>query len=186
MRRRPGPDHTFTDVMILFFIRSQARSGYDIRKMLADERVAAWVQITPATVYQSLHRLEEDGFVTSKEKQEGNFPAKTMYRITSKGVEFHDGKVEEFLASGSRETSAFRVGLSCAAFLPIKNVVVAMKTRCAELAKTLRWVEDRLANYSELGGMQFPEWIHLAREKELLKTEIAWLDEFSNHYAERK
>jgi DNA-binding PadR family transcriptional regulator len=186
MRRRPGPDHTFTDVMILFFIRGQGRSGYDIRKLLAHERVASWVQITPATIYQSLRRLEEDGFVTSKEQQAGNYPAKTIYRITKKGVAFHDNKVEEFLASDRRETPAFRVGLSCAAFLPVKKAVAAMKKRCVELGRQLQWIEDRLKNYSRLGGMQFPEWIHLAREKDLLKAEIAWLDEFSNHYAERK
>lgn len=175
-----------TDVIVLYFVRERAVSGYDIRKLIANERVIKWVPVSPVTIYQSLRRLEEYGFVSAAEAREGAYPAKTVYTATPAGISFHDTQVERFLGDGERNGRSFTIGLSCASRLPVPKVVAAMRLRIARLHQHLDYVTDRLDNYRLLGGFMFPEWIHLAREKDLLKAEIAWLEEFAEHYAERK
>lgn len=173
-----------TDVTILFFIREHPASGYDIRKMIAHDRVYRWIQVSPATIYGSLRRLETQGLVTAAASRLGNYPSKTLYAITPAGIAFYNAQVELFLQDGERESRLVGIGLSCARLLPAATVTAALRVRAGRLREHLDWVKHRLDHYPELGGMQFPEWIHLARAKKLLNAEIAWTEDFANRYAE--
>lgn len=175
-------DGVLTDVTILFFLREHAVSGYDIRKMIAHERVYRVIQISPATIYESLRRLETYGFVSAQEERMGNYPSKTVYAITQAGKDFHDERVEQYLQVGEQDSRQFTIGISCAAYLPPAMVKAALLVRVAKLQEQYTWTDQRLAKYPTLGGMQFPEWIHLVRARDLLRAEIAWTQEFAKRY----
>jgi DNA-binding PadR family transcriptional regulator len=60
--------------------------GHQIRRMAELERADFWGQVKVSSLYVALRRMEEEGLIEAVERtQEGRFPARTVYAITSDG-----------------------------------------------------------------------------------------------------
>jgi DNA-binding PadR family transcriptional regulator len=60
--------------------------GYNIKKLIADQ-LSDFTQIKLPTIYYHLGKMEADGLLTSNSEKGGLRPEKTIYSITTKGLE---------------------------------------------------------------------------------------------------
>ena len=60
--------------------------GHVIRRRVEIERAEFWGKVKVSSLYAALHRMEEEGLIEAVEtRQEGRFPARTVYAITDEG-----------------------------------------------------------------------------------------------------
>src|SRR5215510_3102352 len=60
--------------------------GHEIRRRVEIERAEFWGKVKVSSLYAALHRMEEEELIEAVEtRQEGRFPARTVYAITEEG-----------------------------------------------------------------------------------------------------
>jgi DNA-binding PadR family transcriptional regulator len=75
------------DILVLSIIRNrEGISGYEISQEINEKFKPMW-RASPGTIYPLLNRLDEKGFVETKEFIDENNRQKKIYRITIQGVE---------------------------------------------------------------------------------------------------
>jgi transcriptional regulator len=72
------------DLIVLGLIRGRAVHGYGIATAL-DERSGGQLQVEDAALYQALHRLERQGYVTAEWGASENNRRARYYTLTPKG-----------------------------------------------------------------------------------------------------
>jgi len=66
--------------------RNGPMHGHQMRRAAQTDRTDMWSEVKPGALYQALHRMAQDGSIEAvRVEQEGNRPARTIYRITEEG-----------------------------------------------------------------------------------------------------
>ena len=97
-----------SDIFILGILSCKNLSGYDIYKFIEKKADASgsWLKLNKSTVYNTLSRMESEGFVETIERvASNNRPTKSIYRLTPPGREH----LRELLLSNSRSLPGFFV-----------------------------------------------------------------------------
>ena len=129
------------DLVLLGLLKESPKHGYEI-KQVVDERMQRIARITSGTVYYTLRKLEEKGFVTKTRARSGRRPEKYVYEITSSGEdEFARLHRESFFAPDNFY-SAFNAGLYFIRYADFNEVLEAIDTRVKELNEVLTVIAD--------------------------------------------
>jgi len=73
--------------IVLLLLAQGPRTGYEIIKEIKDLFADVGVSASPGTIYPILRRLEEEGYLESREEPHGG-RQRRVYMITEKGIEF--------------------------------------------------------------------------------------------------
>jgi len=84
-RRSPELEGMVSSLIALFCVYEIPLSGYGIRAKLKTWRIGEYLSISPSTIYRSLTKLEEDGFLAARVERKGRYPSARVYRITAAG-----------------------------------------------------------------------------------------------------
>ncbi len=166
-----------SELMLLFFLyEDEAHSGYSLKQIVQRTRLQEWLPISSMTVYQSLKRLSERGFITGASERNGAYPERTVYTITQEGKDFLDSTIRSELEKYERDYFKFDVCVALSSFVPTREKVVSAKRRIKLLSQRLRQVKGDLENYKTgFYHSPFPGWLLLDHEIAHLKSEISWL-----------
>ncbi len=75
-------------LILLGLLRSGARYGYQLHRMLQEERYRDWAGVPVASLYRELARLADAGLIERVGVQAaGGRPARVLYRLTAAGEE---------------------------------------------------------------------------------------------------
>jgi DNA-binding PadR family transcriptional regulator len=74
--------------IILDLLREHPKHGYEIMKDI-EEKVGGFYAASPGSVYPTLQMLEDQGYLTSEQKE-----GKKVYQITDEGKKYLDGNKE--------------------------------------------------------------------------------------------
>jgi DNA-binding PadR family transcriptional regulator len=154
---------------ILGFLSEEPRSGYDLKRAI-DDRLEDLLEITQGTIYYTLKRLEQKGWVRGTVSRRGRRPERRTYRLTPAGQKAFVGLLEEAAFRKERFVSAFDVALYFAPRLPMATVLRAVDQRLGDLQRTrgaIRALEGRFP-------ARWPFHLYYLREK---AKELADLDE---------
>jgi DNA-binding PadR family transcriptional regulator len=149
------------------------RSGYELAK-LAEQSIAYLWTPSRSQIYKVLPRLVAAGFAGMQEVEQRGRPDKTLYEITSDGLEALRGWLEEVEEepAGGRVVFALKLFLCDFASPP---------TALAHLAAYRRFLERRLESYERLEARAesppgYPEHV-LQHGLARVRATLAWIDE---------
>ena len=160
-------------------LKDEARSAYEIKRLLQAWNVHEYIPVSATTVYNALARLADDGYVKSAQKKRGNYPTSTVYQITSSGAALYRQIVHE-------ETKFTSSAYAASLFLG----TTAYVSRSERRTIARKWQEDARAKINELTdriedtaqggiyGKPFPEWLLMDHERHMLAAEIEWFDSY--------
>lgn len=156
-------------LLVLGMLRMQDMHGYQIADVI-ESHFGDGVHIKKPTMYDTLRRLEEEGFVSSREEQEGNRPVRTVYHLTDEGESEFSDLLGESMRTYDAPYSFGDVGL-----MFIDTLSDAQKI---ELLTVRREQLDTIAR-GHVPGDDHGGTMSLANERiaRHLETEIAWLDD---------
>lgn len=98
------------DSIVLKMVSKKAMYGYEIIKVVNQETKNAF-EWKEGTLYPCLHRLENEGFITSEWITEGSSRPRKYYSITKKGIGVMQEKVAEWNTFAKSVNALLLVGI---------------------------------------------------------------------------
>jgi len=161
-------------LIILGLLRDQELHGYELKKIL-EEEMGDWARVAVGSIYFALDKLAEDGLIEDRgTRQEGNRPAKTVYRVTKAGKAEFLRLLRETWTTEERQSFDLDAGLAFMDALPQDEIAGYLRARVEELEAKIKGLEQHEA--STLAGPEVTEstrWIfshHLAH----YRAELEW------------
>lgn len=176
-RKSPEEESMLSSLIALFCLYESSLSGYGIRSKLKEWNISEYITISPATIYRSLAKLEDEGMLKSQVERNGRYPASRVYSITPAGRKRYRElihKIAVFKMSASPVTSL--IGL--ASYLPASQRIKLSQAWMAGAQKMQKQLQAKLDAKTGIYGKPFAEWLLLDREIYRLKFDIQWLQHY--------
>ncbi|MBF0490873.1 MAG: PadR family transcriptional regulator [Candidatus Omnitrophica bacterium] len=157
------------EFLFLGLLAEGPKHGYEIKRQIEKELVPA-IGLQIKSIYYPLKKMEEAGLVEKEVgPQQGRFPQKYIYRITSKGKkQFEELVTSSFL---SVERPYFEMDLSLY-FLPLVDQALAKKGLRTRLI-ILKKIRKDLLVIKNLPSQSKPLELILLHDLDLVEAEIA-------------
>ena len=156
-------------LLLLGMLRMQEMHGYQINELI-DAHLGTSVQIKKPTVYKLLGAMLDEGWITYREEQAGNYPARRVYAITPQGETAFQQLLRESLAGYKPVSYLSNIGVVYLDALPAGEAAALLNERRL-LVETLLETIQRDEHHQ--GGFQLLLSHHIRH----LQTELAWLND---------
>jgi DNA-binding PadR family transcriptional regulator len=165
---------TKVDVVVLGLLAERPMHGYDVLERYRARGMGLWSDLSRASLYQALKRLEREGLVVGKSQEGREGPDRRVFRITRLG--------RDRLAEGAAELAEDAVGSDAAAALGFGHVLSASAARATAEVRE-RAVQAMLGSVRDeierSGGARDPgravSIAMLRRQEALAEAELAWM-----------
>ncbi len=121
--------------------------AYAINSFVKEMGLEHWAYISPASIYNSLARLEKLECVDVATEKVGNMPERKVYSITSKGKSRFLEELKEAIMSENMGDYPFYLAVSFAYGIPPEEALPILQDRIDNLEKVL---EHITSEYEEL------------------------------------
>ncbi len=155
-------------LLLLGMLRMQEMHGYQINEFI-DAHLGTSVQLKKPTAYKLLGDMEDDGWITSREEKEGNYPPRRVYAITAAGESAFQALLRENIADYKPISYLGNIGIVYLDSLGIEEAVILLAER-RQKVKDLVLELDNHDEYS--GGFE----LMLSYHRHQLTAELEWLD----------
>jgi len=151
--------------------------GHQIRRAAQLDRTELWTDFRQGSLYGALHRMAAEGVIEIvRTEQEGNMPARTVYRITETGVAELVAIRDQALRETGIRPDPVDLALQNVADMSEDELRAVMEQRRAAIAAELtswRHLQDTAAPF--LTPIEALAFRHTLLRVE---AELAWHDEF--------
>jgi len=163
------------EIAILGLLAEGPKHGYQIHQDIKRREMDWWAKIKLASIYSTLTRLEEQGFIISEKEKVGNTPERNVYSLTAKGQERLSEMVEYFLRESDRPEWAFGLGVAFITGAPRERVLAVLQERRAHLQQCDRDLHEHLTKLR--GEIPFNWYMLIENANEHMQLERAWLEQ---------
>lgn len=143
--------------LIVLCLASEGGSttGYDLSRKVNMRGYRGWAGISTTSIYTSLKKLEQHGFLASQimSEKSGKGPLPRLFSLTESGVERLKSEIRRALSEIDDGPGRFDIALSVLPLLDPKEVLDGLKKRRAELS---RRGEEVHRKYLQQGGAELP------------------------------
>jgi DNA-binding PadR family transcriptional regulator len=164
------------EVVVLGLLAEEPSYGYDLLERFRSRSLGSWVEISKASVYQVLKRLERDGLVSGTAQEGTDGPDRRVYRIAKAGRDrLRRALVERASAAGPYETDA-GVALGFGHLLSTADARKAVDGRERTVKAAIAAVDAELtqAAADRSAGRPISDAM-LQQQRALAIAELAWL-----------
>lgn len=130
--------------------------AYAINAVVKGMSLEHWAHISPASIYNTLSKLEKINCVNVKTEKVGNMPERKVYHITKKGKERLHDELKEAMVSEGKSDQPFYLAVSFAYGIPPKEAIEVIQERIVNLGKTLAHLQEEhnlLKSYNAYNGI---------------------------------
>lgn len=157
------------ELLLLGMLRMHEMHGYQINEII-DTHLGTSIELKKPTVYKLLGDMLEDGWISYREEQEGNYPTRRVYAITPQGEEAFQQMLRENLANYRPVSYLNNIGIVYLEALPAEEALSLLRQRRDEVDSFRQKID---ADEEHQGGYQRMISYHLSH----LKADLDWLDE---------
>jgi len=150
---------TKVEIVVLGLLAEEPMHGYDLIERFRERSMGFWTELSRASVYQVLKRLERDGAVAGKAQEGREGPDRRVFRITKRG--------REHLAAG------------VAHMVPVAAARAATDARervVRDLLEAVRTELERTASDRDPGRAVSIAMLH--QQEAMAEAELAWLGSY--------
>ena len=162
-------------LLLLGMLRMQEMHGYQIYEMI-EAHLGISIQLKKPTVYKLLGSMEEDGWIISREEQEGNYPPRRVYAITTEGEASFQQLLRENIAVYKPSSYLGNIGIVFLDGIDKDEVAALLSERREKVEALSRQIDDHIG---EVEGYD----LMLSYHRSHLAAELNWLDEILSQVA---
>jgi DNA-binding PadR family transcriptional regulator len=170
---------TRVETVVLGLLAERPMHGYDVLERFRARGMGFWTELSRASVYQVLKRLERGGLVIGRSQQSRAGPDRRVFRITTTGRERLSAGVAEMSGVLAPFESDAGVALGFVHVVPAtvaKAGADARERSLRDLLDAVRTERDRSVEDHDRG--RAVSTAMLERQEALAETELAWLSSF--------
>jgi DNA-binding PadR family transcriptional regulator len=157
------------ELLLLGMLRIREMHGYQVSQMI-NAHLEPSLQLKKPTVYKLLNKMVDEGWVTFWEEQEGNYPVRRVYAITTQGEKAFQQFLRQSLANYTPVNFFNDIGLAFLNALPAEEALPLLRQRREAIQQHL---EKAQAHETHPGGFQ----LMLLHQIRHLSAELEWIDE---------
>ncbi|GAA4161356.1 PadR family transcriptional regulator [Gryllotalpicola daejeonensis] len=149
---------------------------YEMYQTLIQRSEDRIVKVRPGSLYHTVNKLEELGFVTATgTDREGNRPERTTYEITERGHLALTERIASVIEAPEYEFPIFPVAISQVHHLPRELVLNLLQRRLQQLDARRDYIAEELKH---LHRMELPRkyWLDVDYLRSQYDAERAWLE----------
>lgn len=156
-------------LLLLGTLRAHEMHGYQLNEML-QQSVGLPIRLTKPNAYKLLNKMEQDGWISFREEQEGNRPPRRVYKITDEGEVAFQRMLRKSLAAYSAPEFPSTVVFNFLELLPTDEAIALLQQRRKKIVTYFTEVAEIPDEMREA---------HLSVEYlfRFYQTEIEWIDE---------
>lgn len=170
-RRRAGE----RELLLLGLLRKREMHGYQLSEFM-ENHLALFFDIKKATAYNLLGKMEEKGWVSSREEQEGKRPPRRVFAITPEGEALFQELLREALPEHRRAAFPGNVPILFMDALPPEELENLLEQRRDAIR------ERTVALETHLDHVAHPLFDH---QLLILRAELTWLEELLEGLGEK-
>ncbi|HWC70275.1 MAG TPA: PadR family transcriptional regulator [Actinomycetota bacterium] len=153
--------------------------GYELLERFRVRGMGLWAELSRASTYQVLKRLERRGLVAGKTQEGLEGPDRRVFRITRSGRDHLIEGIAELARAATPGGADAGVALAFAHVLPAATAKATTDVRertVRALLDAVRGELDRTASSHDLGRAVSTAMLH--RQEALAEAELAWLKSY--------
>lgn len=160
-------------LLILGLLLSHDMHGYQLNEML-QQNPSTPIALKKSNTYRLLNKMEQEGWVTYIEEQEGNRPQRQTYTVTEAGKAAFYDLLRKNLANPPSPEFPGVVGFDFLYMLPVEEVIPLLKQRLKAVSAQFEALDslDVDIRQTHLAAM----YLHTYYARE-----IQWLDDLIQH-----
>lgn len=159
-------------LLLLGMLRIEEMHGYQVDQMI-NAHLEPSFQLKKPTMYKLLNKMVDQGWITFREEQEGNYPVRRVYTITPAGEEAFQQLLRQSLGD-YRPVNFNDIALAFLDTLPAAEALPLLYQRRENISQFLETARAHNANQdTHQGGYQLM-FLHQIHH---LSAELAWMDE---------
>ena len=159
-------------LLLLGILRGHAMHGYQMNEMLAQD-AGIGMALKKANAYQLLNKMENDGWVTHHEEQEGNRPPRRVYAITPAGEAAFQRLLRKSLAAYGAPQMPSVIAYNYLDELPVNEAIALLNERRG-------LINGRFQQIDTVPPEMLQAHLGMVYLHRFYTTELAWLDEIIN------
>ncbi|MHA2357978.1 MAG: PadR family transcriptional regulator [Candidatus Heimdallarchaeaceae archaeon] len=166
------------EAAMLGLLFDQSMYGYEIEKIIKERNMRYWTEIGFSSIYYLLKRLEDNGYVKSKERSvEGR--NRRIYVITRSGKRVIKVKISSLLSENKKLISPFELGIAFMHVLEPEEAIECLESYINSSLKRLENIKELLRRSKEERA-SYRKNALFERPIELVDAEINWVKNFIN------
>lgn len=177
------------EMISLGLIYAEPAHAYALDAFIRDMNFDQWTNISRASIYNTLKRLEAEGCVTASTEKPGNMPERRVYGITEKGKQRLLAELRESMQPSLISSDSFTLAMFFCFGMSADEAIELLKKRIDKLKGE---IEKMKADYGEIekykvyhAMIQFNAGLkHMEAEVETAQEYIKLFKEFPNYYNE--
>lgn len=164
-------------LLLLSILRAHEAHGYQLNEMLG-QSVGIPITLTRPNAYKLLNKMEQDGWISYREEQQGNRPPRRVYAITADGEAAFQQMLRDSLVAYSTPELPGALVFNYLDLLPADEAAVLLGQRREKIAVLFDELSEMPADVREA----HPGVEYLLR---FYESEIKWVDAIINQLNEK-
>ena len=164
-------------VLILGIIGEKPVNPYEITKMLEQMNVKSWFPVAASSIYVTIKKLKQKGYITGEIVKEGNMPEKTVYSLTQKGKEVLSQTLIEFLLDTELDLLKFNIACILLCHLGKDEALNVLKKRLSSLKWYKNGAEKHYSQMKDSNSLPYPQLTVILHHVYLMEAEIKITEE---------
>jgi DNA-binding PadR family transcriptional regulator len=164
---------------VLSCLSERPMHPYEISTTLRTRGKENSIKLNYGSLYAVVESLQKHGLITARETtREGRRPERTVYEITTAGLEEFEDWLAELLSTPVRDFTSLEAGLSLMPGLPPAEVARLLAERAEKLRTELRGLDAMFAEVAEMG---LPELFSVESRfrQRMLRAELEFVTELA-------
>jgi DNA-binding PadR family transcriptional regulator len=158
------------NLVVLGLLKEQPMHGYQMDQEIKLRHMDTWANINMASIYNTLIKLEEKGFINSKKEKVGKMPSRNVYKITSKGEKELINLIKEGLLKVAKDNDVvFHLSVGFMPFLSQSDASKALVKRKEQIESLIKMVKELYEIHEEIVPFN---WLYII-ENSLEKLKVA-------------
>lgn len=170
---------TKVEIVVLGLLAEEPMHGYDLLERFRRRSMGFWTEVSRASVYQVLKRLERDGSAAGKAQEGREGPDRRVFRITKRGRERLAAGVAQMAGELVPFDSAAGVAMGFAHVLPVavaRSAADARERAVRDLLDATRTELERTTTERDVG--RAVSTAMLQQQVMIAEAELGWLKSY--------
>jgi DNA-binding PadR family transcriptional regulator len=163
------------EIAVLGLLSERPMYGYEIHQEIKRREMDYWAKIKLPSIYNTLIRLEEQGFIQAGKEKVGKMPERNVYSITPPGREKLQELVASFLRDEDRPEWNFGLGVAFLFGAPREIVLEALQQRRTELTTCIAGLAEHDKNAVQ-EKIPFNWHMIIENGQKHMQLELEWLN----------
>jgi|UPI000399A8DD DNA-binding PadR family transcriptional regulator len=129
---------TNLELILLGILKEGPAHAYNIAQLITERGIRAQTAVGFSTIYTTLDKLEQAGYLTSTIEHQPKLPPRRIYRLTEKGDQFFLQEIQRTLSQPVTDISPFEIALSLGKYLGTEQLREALTIYEAELSRLIQ------------------------------------------------